>query len=67
MGTCIESLFDGGIEMDNQEIQNQELKFENVDNKVDDNNCKVENFNMNQFGHLDYKDNLEEVLKIINL
>jgi hypothetical protein len=48
-------------------IGSQELKFENVDNKVDDNNCKVENFNMNQFGHLDYRDNLEEVLKIINL
>ena len=48
-------------------LGSQELIFENVDNKIDDNNCKVENYNMNQFGHLDYRDNFEEILKIINL
>ena len=48
-------------------LGSQELIFENVDNKIDDNNCKVENYNMNQFGHLDYRDNFEEILKVINL
>ena len=55
------------LSIEKDAIGSKELKFENVDNQIDDNNCKVENFNMNQFGHLDYRDNLEEVLKIINL
>ena len=55
------------LSIEKDAIGSKELKFENVDNQIDDNNCKVENFNMNQFGHLDYRDSLEEILKIIKL
>ena len=55
------------LSIEKDAIGSKELKFENVDNQIDDNNCKVENFDMNQFGHLDYRDSLEEILKIIKL
>ena len=55
------------LSIEKDAIGSKELKFENVDNQIDDNNCKVENFDMNQFGHLDYRDSLEEILKIIKI